>query len=68
MTRSLRLRSRASEVETDLPLQVGLLVDASNSVRDRFKFEQESAIEFLNQMIRPNPIALSSSVLTLPQK
>ena len=39
--------------QTDLPLQVGLLVDASNSVRDRFKFEQESAIEFLNQTIRP---------------
>ena len=28
-------------------------MDASNSVRDRFKFEQESAIEFLNQTIRP---------------
>jgi Ca-activated chloride channel homolog len=40
--------------ETDLPLQVGLLVDASNSVRDRFKFEQQSAIEFLNQTIRPH--------------
>lgn len=40
--------------ETDLPLQVGLLVDASNSVRDRFKFEQEAAIEFLNSIIRPN--------------
>ena len=39
--------------ETDLPLQVGLLVDASNSVRDRFKFEQEAAIEFLNQTVRP---------------
>ncbi len=39
--------------ETDLPLRVGLLVDASNSVRDRFKFEQEAAIEFLNQIIRP---------------
>ncbi len=39
--------------QTDLPLQVGLLIDASNSVRDRFKFEQESAIEFLNQTIRP---------------
>jgi VWFA-related protein len=38
--------------ETDLPLRVGLLIDASNSVRDRFKFEQESAIEFLNQIIR----------------
>jgi VWFA-related protein len=40
--------------ETDLPLQVGLLVDASNSIRDRFKFEQEAAIEFLNQVVRPN--------------
>jgi VWFA-related protein len=39
--------------ETDLPLRVGLLIDASNSVRDRFTFEQESAIEFLNQIIRP---------------
>ncbi len=37
---------------TNLPLQVGLLIDASNSVRDRFKFEQESAIEFLNQTVR----------------
>jgi Ca-activated chloride channel homolog len=40
--------------ETDLPLQVGLLIDASNSVRDRFKFEQEAAIEFLNAVIRPH--------------
>lgn len=39
--------------ETNLPLRVGLLVDASNSVRDRFSFEQEAAIEFLNQIIRP---------------
>ena len=39
--------------ETDLPLQVGLLIDASNSIRDRFKFEQEAAIEFLNSIVRP---------------
>src|ERR1041385_3080172 len=26
--------------QTDLPLHVGLLIDASNSIRDRFKFEQ----------------------------
>jgi Ca-activated chloride channel homolog len=44
---------RSFHSETDLPLQVGLLVDASNSIRDRFKFEQEAAIEFLNQIIRP---------------
>jgi Ca-activated chloride channel family protein len=39
--------------ETNLPLRVGLLIDASNSVRDRFKFEQAAAIEFLNQIVRP---------------
>jgi Ca-activated chloride channel family protein len=44
---------RSFRSETDLPLQVGLLIDASNSVRDRFKFEQEAAIEFLNAIIRP---------------
>jgi Ca-activated chloride channel homolog len=44
---------RSFRSETDLPLEVGLLVDASNSVRDRFKFEQEAAIEFLNAIIRP---------------
>jgi Ca-activated chloride channel family protein len=44
---------RSFRSETDLPLQVGLLVDASNSVRDRFKFEQDAAVEFLNSIIRP---------------
>lgn len=43
---------RSFRNETNLPLRVGLLIDASNSVRDRFKFEQEAAIEFLNQIIR----------------
>jgi Ca-activated chloride channel homolog len=45
---------RSFRSETDLPLEVGLLIDASNSVRDRFKFEQEAAIEFLNATIRPH--------------
>jgi Ca-activated chloride channel family protein len=44
---------RSFHAEANLPLEVGLLVDASNSVRDRFKFEQEAATEFLNQTIRP---------------
>jgi VWFA-related protein len=44
---------RSFRRETNLPLQVGLLIDASNSIRERFKFEQESAIEFLNDTIRP---------------
>ncbi|HXZ29179.1 MAG TPA: VWA domain-containing protein [Terriglobales bacterium] len=41
------------KAETDLPLRVGLLIDTSTSIRSRFKFEQESAIEFLNQTVRP---------------
>src|SRR6202023_844666 len=39
------------EAQTDLPLRVGLLIDASNSIRDRFHFEQQAAIEFLSQII-----------------
>ncbi len=41
------------EPQTNLPLRVGLLIDASNSIRDKFHFEQQAAIEFLNQIIRP---------------
>jgi Ca-activated chloride channel homolog len=41
------------EAETNLPLRVGLLIDASNSIRDRFLFEQQAAVEFLHQTIRP---------------
>jgi VWFA-related protein len=33
--------------QTDLPLRVGLLIDTSSSVRSRFAFEQQSAIDFL---------------------
>ena len=44
---------RSFRRETDLPLRVGLLIDSSASVRGRFKFEQEAAIEFMNQTIRP---------------
>ena len=39
--------------ETNLPLQVGLLIDASESVTARFKFEQQAATEFLKETIRP---------------
>jgi Ca-activated chloride channel family protein len=37
--------------ETDLPLRLGILIDTSNSIRDRFKFEQEAAISFLQSVI-----------------
>ncbi len=39
--------------ETDLPLRVGLLVDTSNSIRDRLDFEQRAAADFLRTLIRP---------------
>jgi VWFA-related protein len=39
--------------ETNLPLRIGLLVDMSNSVRPRFQFEQEAAIDFLFTVLRP---------------
>jgi VWFA-related protein len=40
--------------ETDLPLRIGLLLDTSNSIRQRLSFEQEAAIDFLNRVIRRN--------------
>jgi VWFA-related protein len=39
--------------ETDLPLRLAILIDSSNSIRDRFKFQQEAAIEFINSVVRP---------------
>ncbi len=48
------LRVEAFESETGLPLRVGLLIDASNSIRERFRFEQDAAVEFLHQVVRPN--------------
>jgi Ca-activated chloride channel family protein len=38
--------------ETDLPLSIALLIDTSSSVRDRFKFEQEAAVDFLSKALR----------------
>jgi len=37
----------------DLPLRLAILLDTSNSVRPRFRFQQEAAIEFLNSVMRP---------------
>jgi Ca-activated chloride channel family protein len=38
--------------QTDLPLRIGLLMDTSNSIRDRLKFEQDAATSFLFSVIR----------------
>jgi Ca-activated chloride channel family protein len=39
--------------QTNMPLRVGLLIDASNSIRSRFQFEQDAATEFLLDVLRP---------------
>ena len=35
--------------QTNLPLRVGVMVDTSSSIRSRFQFEQDSAVEFFLQ-------------------
>ena len=39
--------------ETDLPIELGLLMDVSGSVQGRFGFEKEAATGFLQHIIRP---------------
>src|SRR2546422_1062397 len=39
--------------ESDLPLRIAILIDTSNSIRDRFKFEQQAAVDFINSVLRP---------------
>ena len=38
--------------ETELPLTIAVLIDTSTSIRNRFKFEQEAAIDFLFRTLR----------------
>src|SRR5580693_4598798 len=38
--------------ETNLPLRLAILIDTSNSIRERFKFQQEAATDFINTVIR----------------
>lgn len=45
---------RFFERETDLPLRIGLLLDTSNSIRNRLQFEQDAAVDFLHSVIRRN--------------
>jgi VWFA-related protein len=39
--------------DSDLPLRLAVLIDTSNSIRDRFRFQQEAALEFLRSVLRP---------------
>ncbi len=38
--------------ETNLPLRLAILIDTSNSIRDRFRFQQEAASAFINSVVR----------------
>jgi VWFA-related protein len=38
----------------NLPLRVGIMLDTSSSIRQRFQFEQDAAIEFLLQILHLN--------------
>jgi VWFA-related protein len=40
--------------ESDLPLRLAILIDTSNSIRERFRFEQEAASEFVRSVIKTN--------------
>ena len=39
--------------QTNLPLRVGIVIDTSTSIRQRFQFEQQAAAEFLFKIVRP---------------
>jgi VWFA-related protein len=39
--------------QTNLPLRVGIVIDTSTSIRQRFEFEQQAASEFLFKIVRP---------------
>lgn len=53
--------------ESDLPLRLAVLVDSSNSIRERFRFQQEAAIEFINSVMRPQDRAVVVSFDTGPE-
>ncbi len=40
--------------QTNLPLRVGVMLDTSSSIRQRFQFEQDSAVEFFLQVLHRN--------------
>jgi Ca-activated chloride channel homolog len=50
VTQDIRYFSKQS----GLPLRIGMLLDTSNSIRDRLKFEQDAANNFLFSVLRRN--------------
>ena len=46
------VRVNSFHQQINLPLRVGILIDTSSSIRSRFQFEQQSATDFLQQVLR----------------
>lgn len=44
--------------ETNLPLRLAILIDTSSSIRERFKFQQQAATNFVNDVMREQDKAL----------
>src|SRR5947209_7371119 len=49
---NVRQEIRYFSKQTDLPLRIGMLLDTSGSIRDRLKFEQDAATNFLFSVLR----------------
>ncbi len=43
--------------ETNLPLRIGIMLDTSSSIRQRFQFEQQAATDFLLQVLHQSDFA-----------
>ncbi|HET8549214.1 MAG TPA: VWA domain-containing protein [Bryobacteraceae bacterium] len=44
--------------ESDLPLRLAIVIDTSNSIRERFRFQQDAAVEFIKSAMRPQDKAV----------
>ena len=44
---------RSFHTETNLPLRVSLLLDASGSILNKLRFEQQVALDFFSEILRP---------------
>jgi Ca-activated chloride channel family protein len=56
--------------EKELPLRLGLVIDTSNSVTERFKFEQAAAVKFLQKVVNDRDdlafvVGVNNSVLLI---
>ena len=53
--------------ETDLPIELGLLIDTSGSVRDRFSFEKSAATKFVQKVLsNPSDLGFIAGFATEP--